>query len=137
MVGGTGLDAGCTALVVTDGAANTVIAGVGASVTLTVTGYTYSVVSEIIVGACLNAESIKSKSFSCGAASAVFGIDVAGGTVRVACDALVDSCFVESFGTVECADSSYHDIGALIVASSIEENFVVGAGCAGGVGAKT
>ena len=61
----------------------------------------------------------------------------AGGAGDITGLAFIHGRFVESFGAVEGADASDHHEGALVVASSVVEYFVVGAAGAGGVGADT
>ncbi len=139
LVGRAGLDTEGSAFVVASSTVDAVGAAAGAAVALRVAGDADSsaVVAEVVDGTVLDADSIQGESLADGTGGTVFGVDFAGETVGVAGGALVDGGLVESLGAVEGADSADHDVGALVVASSVVEDLAGGTAGAGGVGAET
>jgi hypothetical protein len=109
-----------------------------ASVTFWVTGNADSSwVSEKVGWTGLNTETVVGETFSSRAGGTVLRIDLTSQAVRVASDTSVDGGFVKTFSTVKGTDSSDHDVGALIIASTIIKNLSSGAASAGSVRSET
>ena len=126
-------DAGGTEFIVSDGAINTVAAGVDASFAFWVARLAFSINGKIVGWAVSHANSFQSISEFRFAGSTVVGINRAGSAHGVTSFTFVHLGLVESFGTVEGANSTDHDVGAFIVASSVVEYLSFGAAGTSGV----
>jgi len=59
------------------------------------------------------------------ATGAVVRIALAGGALRGASSTLVHGSLIEPIGTVECTNSTDHDVRTLVIASSVKENLSI------------
>lgn len=126
------LDAGGTKFIVSDSAIETVAAGIDASFAFWVARFAFSINGKIVGGAVSHANSFQGKSEFRFAGSAIVGINIAGSTHSVTSNTFVHLGLVKSFGTVEGADSTDHDVGAFIITISVVKNLSFWAAGAGG-----